>query len=230
MILEMMNMPWILVILLLLAGNSTSAYAKEGSFKRDERRKSIPLNKLKTNLEDPKREKEKQPDKVIAALGVKKGETIADVGAGTGLYSFRLANRVGIEGKVYAVEIEDELLSYIRDKMAMNKVANVIPVKSSDTGPNLPDTCCDKIIVTNSYYYFKDPVMFMKNVCKGLKPGGIVAIIDLDLAKVPKNSKLRDKLSLPSEVIEEMKSVGLELLESHDFLKTRFFLVFRANE
>lgn len=226
----MKNMPWILAILLMLVGNNTSAYAKEGSFNRDERRKSIPLYKLITNLEDSKKENEKQPDKVIAALGVKKGETVADVGAGTGLYSFRIASRVGIEGKVYAVEIEDELLNYIRNKMATTKVTNVIPVKSSDTGPNLPDACCDKIIVTNSYYYFKDPVMFMKNVRKALKLGGLVAIIDLDFAKVLKNSKLKDKLSLPGEVIEEMKSVGLELIASHDFLKTRFFLVFRANE
>ena len=223
-------MPWILVILLLLVGNNTSAYAKEGSFKREERRKSIPINKLKSNLEDPKKEKDKQPDKVIAALGIKKGDTIADVGAGTGLYSFRLADRVGIEGKVYAVEIEDELLDYIRNKMNSNKVTNIIPVKSSDTGPNLPPACCDKIIITNSYYYFKDPVMFMKNVLKALKPGGIVVIIDLDLAKVSKNSKLRDKLSLPGEVIEEMKSVSLVLLESHDFLLKRFFLVFKVNE
>ena len=72
--------------------------------------------------------------------------------------------------------------------------------------------------------------MFMKNVLKALKPGGIVVIIDLDLAKVSKNSKLRDKLSLPGEVIEEMKSVSLVLLESHDFLLKRFFLVFKVNE
>lgn len=223
-------MHWILVVLLLLLGSNAPAHAKEGTFKREERRKEIPLDKLKRNLEDAKRDKEKQPEKVIDALGVKAGDIVADVGAGTGYYAFRLATRVGVQGKVYAVEIEDELLEYIRDKMGKKRITTIIPVKSSDAGPNLPPACCDKIIVSNSYYYFKDPVAFMKEVKKALKPGGLVAIIDLDAAKAPKTSKIKDKLSLARDVAEEMKPVGLELRTSHDFLPTRFFLVFGAGE
>ena len=222
-------MHWILIILLLFVGTTISAYAKEGPFTREERRKLMPLNNLMTNLENTRVEKEKQPEKVLNILGIKQGEIIADVGAGTGFYTFRIADRVGIEGKIYAVEIEDELLDYIRTKMNKNKITNIIPIKSSDSGPNLPPLAnCDKIIISNSYYYFKDPVMFMKNTLKALKPGGMVAIIDLDEAKIYKgNSKQRKKLSLPSEVIEDMKSAGLEFVESHDFLATRFFLVFK---
>jgi ubiquinone/menaquinone biosynthesis C-methylase UbiE len=225
-------MHWILIILLLLVGTNISAYAKEGPFTREERRKLIPINKLITNIETLRGEKEKQPEKVLNVLGINKGEIIADVGAGTGFYTFRIADRVGIEGKVYAVEIEDELLDYIRTKMDKNKITNIIPIKSSDSGPNLPHLAnCDKIIISNSYYYFKDPVMFMKNTLKALKPGGVVAIIDLDEAKVYKGSnKQRKKISLPSEVIEDMKSAGLELFESHDFLASRFFLVFKTNK
>jgi protein-L-isoaspartate O-methyltransferase len=226
----MVSMHWILIqiILLLLVSFYIPAYSKEGPFTREERRKLIPLNKLITKLETTKVEKEKQPEKVLNVLGIKQGEIIADIGAGTGFYAFRIADRVGSEGKVYAVEIEDELLDYIRNKMDKIKITNIIPIKSSDSGPNLPPLAnCDKIIISNSYYYFKDPVMFMKNTLKALKPGGIVAIMDLDEAKVYKGSKQRKKLSLPSEVIEDMKSAGLELLESHDFLATRFFLVFK---
>lgn len=223
-------MHWILVILMLIIGTNIFAYPKEGTFNREELRQSVPVAKMKENLEKASKEKIKQPEKVIDVFGVKKGETVADIGAGTGFYSFRLAARVGAEGKVFAVEIEDELLKYIRDKMDKNNVTNIIPVKSSDSGPNLPPASCDKIIVTNCYYYFKDPVMFMENTLKALKPGGLVAIVDLDKAKVSKKNKNRDKLSLPGEIVEEMKSAGLVLFESHDFLSTRFFLLFRVHE
>lgn len=233
-------MPWIsMVILLLLVSNDISVYAQEGmgTSKRDERRKSIPLDKLKIRLEDPKREQMMQPERVIDTIGVKKGESVADVGAGTGFFSFRLATRVGVEGKVYAVEIEDELLTYIRNKVEKSKVSNIIPVKSSDFDPNLPPASCDKILLVNSYAYFSDPVAFMRNIRKALKPGGLVAVIDLDEDKVKekrkaikKNLPVKGKLRLASEVVDEMKRAGFVLRETHDFLDSRHFLVFNAIE
>ena len=220
----------LLLVILLLLCNDVSAHAKEGTFIREERRKILPVEKLIVNLESEKMEKLKQPERVMDVFGAKKGEVIADIGAGTGYYSFRLASRVGGEGKVYAAEIEDGLLDFIRNKMLATDVTNVVPIKSSDIAPNLPTACCDKIIFTNSYYYLKDPVQFMKNTMVSLKPGGLVGIIDLDAAKAHEKSKMKDKLSFQSEVIKDMKSAGLVLRESHDFLKARFFLIFGVAE
>jgi cyclopropane fatty-acyl-phospholipid synthase-like methyltransferase len=224
---------WLFVgMLLLQLCNNVMAYAGDGPSKREEMRKIIPVDKMKINLEKPINEQKKQPERVLDVFGVKKGETVADVGAGTGLFSFRAAARVGIEGKVYAVEIEDELLDSIREKIRKDKVTNVIPIKSSDSSPNLLPASCDKIIVAGSYFYFSDTATFMQNMRKALKPGGLIAIIDRDAAKykVKKRSASPKMSGFTSEVVANMDHAGFVLRDSHDFLEDRFFLIFSAKE
>lgn len=216
------------MILFLLTALANPGYGQDDKTIREQRRELIPLDKLKMFLEAPKRVQTMQPERVLDVLGVKQGHDVADIGAGTGFFSFYLAGRVGGGGKVYAVEIEDELLEVIRGKMATQQVTNIIPVKSSESSPNLPQACCDEILIANTYIYFADPVAFMKTVRPALKPGGRVAIIEVDAAKAQSERKLllQTKGRVMSEVIEEMKHAGFMLQASHDFLETRFFLIF----
>ena len=228
---------WVVTALAFLVVSATASYSQEGLSTRERKRNRLPVERLLKKLEDPKREVVMQPERVLDIFKVRAGETIADLGAGSGFFSFRLASRVGPKGKVYAVEIEDELLDYIGGKMTKEKVANISLVKSTETGPNLPPGSCDKILVAGCYYYFPDPVGFMRDVRKALKAGGVVAVIDLEKEKVlaaaskSKTGKQKDyifKVKAKSTVIDEMKKAGFALRESHDFLERRFFLIFSA--
>lgn len=218
-----------LVTLVLLAGNAMPVDAWQ-AWTREERRSVKPVEKMQTSLESSKRDIKMQPERVLDVFGVKRGEVVADVGAGTGYFSFRLASRVGAEGKVYATEIEDQLLDFMLRKIEKNSVKNIILLKSAESEANLPPQSCDKILIVGTYYYFPDAVSYMTKLRKALKPGGLVGIIDLDKSKVGKLRKDRAKLTIPSVVVEEMNRAGFVLRQEHNFLEDRYFLVFSAIE
>lgn len=154
-------------------------------------------------LERPEREKEEEPKKLIEALDVKPGITIADVGAGSGFHTFRLAPLVGDKGKVLAVDIQQEMLDLMTARAKKEKVTNVETVKGTEADPKLPAGAVDLILMVDVYHEFEYPFEMTEKLVAALKPGGRMAFVEFraEDPKVP--IKPVHKMS-ERQVIKEM--------------------------
>jgi len=156
-----------------------------------------------TWLERPEREEEENPRKLIELLKLKDGEVVADIGAGSGYYTFRMAKLVAPKGKVLAVDIQKEMLDIIRDRMKKESVTNVEPVLGEEADPKLKDDSVDTILLVDVYHEFSFPYEMTEKMVKALKPGGRIVFAEFRLEddKVP--IKLVHKMT-EKQVIKEM--------------------------
>ena len=129
-------------------------------------------------LERPERMGEERPDLVLVALDLKPGMTVADVGAGTGFYSWRIAERVGTGGKVYAVEVQSEMLELLKREMSRHGSANVKATLGTVTDPRLPADALDVVLVVDVYHEFEYPYEMLTSIVRALKHGGRLAFVE----------------------------------------------------
>ena len=177
-------------------------------------------------LERPERDQEERPDLLISALKLNPGDAVADIGAGTGYYTRRLAKSVGDKGKVYAVEIQQEMLDLLTNKMAELNIRNVQPVLGTVTDPKLPGSSLDLIFMVDVYHEFDHPYEMMENICKALKPGGRVVFVEFrgEDPKVP--IKLLHKMT-EAQVRKEMTAHPLEFVENISTLPWQHLIIFK---
>jgi ubiquinone/menaquinone biosynthesis C-methylase UbiE len=131
-----------------------------------------------TWLERSEREREEQPRRVIEALDIREGQAVADLGAGSGYYSFRMAERVGSRGTVYAIDIEPLMLQFIRERAAREGVTNIKTVNSTPLDPALPPSSIDLLLMVDVYHELEYPFEVMQKVYTALRPGGRVALVE----------------------------------------------------
>ncbi len=129
-------------------------------------------------LERPSREAEEHTDEMINALNLKPGENVADIGAGTGYITWRMAKKIAPAGKVYAVEIQQEMLDLLGANMKTRAITNVIPILGTVSDPKLPTNSLDLIIMVDVYHEFDFPYEMTDNMVKSLKPGGRLVFIE----------------------------------------------------
>jgi predicted methyltransferase len=129
-------------------------------------------------LERPERKEEENPERVLAELELKPGMIVADVGAGSGYYSSRMAERVGPSGTVYALDIQPEMIDILRLQMSQRRVTNVKPVLCTETDPRLPAGTLDLALMVDVYHEFEYPYEMLAAIVKALKPGGRVVFVE----------------------------------------------------
>lgn len=151
---------------------------------------------------------------VVSALQLKSGERIADIGAGTGLYTVLFAQSVGEAGAVFAVDIEPRFLKLINQRTADLDFTNVTSVLGLDNSITLPDASTDVVFISDTYNYFEDPQALMRSVFKALKPGGRLFIVDFDLVDgEPRNENNQHVRVGKRALIMEVESIGFALDE-----------------
>jgi ubiquinone/menaquinone biosynthesis C-methylase UbiE len=129
-------------------------------------------------LERPEREAEEAPTKAIAALQIRQGQVVADVGAGSGYYTMLLSAAVGPRGRVYATDIQPEMLAMIRKKIERKPVSNVELVLGTPTESRLPDGAIDLVLMVDVYHELARPQTFLQSLQRALKPGGRLVLIE----------------------------------------------------
>ena len=170
-----------------------------------------------------------RPDDVIRVLAIEPGTRVADLGAGEGYFVAHLSAAVGPEGRVYAVEVEDEALAELERFVAEQDLANVDVVRGTYADPGLPDGAVDLVLLVNTYHHIEDREAYFAGLRGDLAPAGRVAVIDPneDLTGVVAWFLDEGHTSRASDVRAEMSAAGYVEVASHDFLLTQIFEVFR---
>ncbi len=156
-----------------------------------------------------RRDEWQQPEKILAAIGIKPGMTVADVGAGKGYFTFRLAECVGPEGKVYATDIDEKLLESIQDRVQEEEIQNIVTILGDKDDPGLPEDQIDIILMVHVFHIIietQDPLLFLENIRPSLKPEGILVIVHWD----------GKKMGYPDVYAYSRESL-LEVIEASDF-------------
>lgn len=178
-------------------------------------------------LERPEREAEERTDLLLESLAFRDGEVVADIGCGSGFISRKISKKIGAGGVVYGVEIQQEMLDLLMKRMAMFRIANVRPILGTTTDPKLPPASCDTMIMVDVYHEFDFPYEMIRNMIKGLKPGGRIVFVEYrkEDPKVP--IKEVHKMS-EAQVKKEMAvHPALEYAETIATLPRQHIIVFK---
>jgi ubiquinone/menaquinone biosynthesis C-methylase UbiE len=180
-------------------------------------------------LDRREREEEEHPEKVLDALDLRPGEVVADLGAGSGYFTFRMAPKVGETGKVLAVEIQEAMLNTLRTRAAATKAMNVEVVQGTETDPHLSPSSVNLVLVVDVYHELAYPFEVMTKVRKALKPAGRVVFVEYRKEDPAVRIKEVHKMSV-NQLEREMNAVGLVRIHTVETLPLQHIVIFEKRD
>jgi ubiquinone/menaquinone biosynthesis C-methylase UbiE len=175
------------------------------------------------------REREEDCKTLLKALNVKPGDTVCDLGCGNGYYSLKLAKLVGDRGQVIGVDIQREMLEFLKERAAAEKITNIEPVLGTTLDPKLRDDSVDLILLVDVYHEFDHPEEMLAAIRKSLKPTGRLALAEFraEDPKVP--IKPLHKMS-KAQIMKELPPNGFKLIEEFDNLPWQHLMFFQRDD
>jgi len=171
------------------------------------------------------RDADDRPDTLISSLEIPAGGAVADLGSGTGYFTWRLAQKVGPKGKVFAVDVQQTMLNLTAETLKKHRLSNVQLVLGKETDPRLPPASLDLVFIANSYHEFSEPEAMMAAVNRSLKPNGRLVVIeysdDADFGSIDDTEKMTIQ-----QIRSEIEPLGFELDHVLDFLPIQNGLIF----
>jgi len=177
-------------------------------------------------LEAPDRDIWQLPDQIMDTLAIAEAAVVADIGAGAGWFTVRLARRVGPNGKVYAEDVQPEMLTAISRRVAAEGLRNVVPVLGKGSDPSLPPRALHAALMVDAYHEIEDDrVTLLRNIAKSLRPTGRIGVVDFKLEGGGPGPPTEERVP-PDVVVKEAAEAGLRLLSQETFLPYQYFLIF----
>lgn len=176
-------------------------------------------------LERNSRTQEENTNLAIAKLPLNKNSIVADIGAGSGFYTYRMASKVP-NGKVYAIEIQDDAIAYLQKKNKELNVSNVTVVKGAEQNLNLSPASLDLAIMVDVYHELLYPMEYLQSIKQALKPGGKLLLLEYKAEEPGVEIKKEHKMSV-AQVKKELKANGFKMVQNGQFLPLQHFLVFQ---
>jgi ubiquinone/menaquinone biosynthesis C-methylase UbiE len=177
-------------------------------------------------LEDPARARWQRPARLVRALGVRPGQTVAEIGAGSGYLVRRLARAVGSRGRIYAVDAEPRMLPVLLARLRRAGIANVTPVLGRDDDPLLPEGSCDLVLVVNTYHHFPGGPRYLGRLARVLRAGGRLVNVDFHRRETPVGPPVERRVARET-FLRDAGRAGLRLVRELTFLPYQYCLVLR---
>lgn len=175
------------------------------------------------------REREEDCTSLLKALHLKRGDTVADIGCGNGFYTLKLAKHVGPTGKVYAVDIQREMLEFLKEEAASQRIANIEPVLGTVVDPMLPKGSIDLVLLVDVYHEFSNPEEMLAAIRECLKPAGRVALAEFRAEDPNVPIKPLHKMS-KAQILKEFPPNGFKLVDEFDKLPWQHLMFFQRDD